>query len=116
MNCACLDLRRAPGGTRAFAPQSELQSVPSERPAALATPPARALTGPSGGLYGNAPRLFLRALGDGDFQHPVDVRCLDRLGIDTLREREAAQERAGGTLDALEAVLGRLLLRAALAL
>src|SRR5580693_8118968 len=69
-----------------------------------------------GGLDGNAPRLFLRALGDGNFQHPVDVRGLDGFRIGSLGQREAAQERAGSTLDALEAVLGRLLLRAALTL
>src|ERR1700738_2349778 len=67
------------------------------------------------GLDGNAPRLLLGALRDGDFQHPVHVPGLDRLGIGALGKGEAAQERARGALDALETVRGRLLLRAALA-
>src|SRR5437762_2936533 len=66
----------------------------------------------SGSLHGDAPRLLLRALRDGDLQHPVHVACLDRLGIRALGKRETAQERARGTLDALVAVAGRLLLRA----
>src|ERR1700730_2412893 len=69
----------------------------------------------SRGLDGNAPRLLLGALRDGDFQHPVHVPGLDRLGIGALRKGEAAQERARGALDALETVRRRLLLRAALA-
>src|ERR1700730_3240177 len=69
----------------------------------------------SRGLDGNAPRLLLGALRDGDFQHPVHVPGLDRLGIGALRKGEAAQERARGALDALETVRGRLVLRAALA-
>src|SRR3984893_17634863 len=69
----------------------------------------------SRGLDGNAPWLLLGALRDGDFQHPVHVPGLDRLGIGALRKGEAAQERARGALDALETVRGRLLLRAALA-
>src|ERR1700732_346575 len=69
----------------------------------------------SRGLDGNAPRLLLGTLRDGDFQHPVHVPGLDRLGIGALRKGEAAQERAVGALDALETVRGRLLLRAALA-
>src|SRR5438105_3197502 len=69
----------------------------------------------SGSLHGDAPRLLLRALRDGDLQHPVHVACLDRLGIRALGKRETAQERARGALDALVAVAGRLLLRAALA-
>src|SRR5205814_3657888 len=69
----------------------------------------------SRGLDGNAPRLLLRALRDGDFQHPVHVPGLDRLGIGALGKGEAAQERAGRALDALEAVRGGLALRAALA-
>src|SRR6516162_6811435 len=68
------------------------------------------------GLDFDAPRLRRRALRDGELQHAVDVRRLDGLGIDALGQREAAQELAAGTLDALVAVLGRLLLRAALAL
>src|SRR5437773_11093547 len=69
----------------------------------------------SGSLHGDAPRLLLRALRDGDLQHPVYVACLDRLGIRALGKRETAQERARGTLDALVTVARRLLLRAALA-
>src|SRR6516162_3033718 len=68
------------------------------------------------GLDFDAPRLRRRALRDGELQHPVEVRRLDGFGIDALGQREAPQERAGGALDALVAVLGRLLLRAALAL
>src|ERR1700733_3837098 len=70
----------------------------------------------SGSLDGNASRLLLRTLRNADFEHPVDERRLDGLGVGALRKREAAQERAAGALDALVAVLRRLLLRAALAL
>src|SRR6516164_6193828 len=71
---------------------------------------------PSGGLNVDATRLLRRPLRNADLEHPVDVSRLDGFRIYTLGQREAAQERAGGALDALEAVLGRLLLRAALAL
>src|SRR5580658_2026379 len=64
----------------------------------------------------DAPRLLLRALRNAELEHAVDVRRLDLLGIRALGKREAAQERAAGTLDAREALLGRLLLGAALAL
>src|SRR2546423_341726 len=69
----------------------------------------------SRGLDGNAPRLLLRALRDGDFQHPVHVPGLDRLGIGALGKGEAAQECPRRALEALEAVRGSLALRAALA-
>src|SRR2546430_2166935 len=54
----------------------------------------------SGSLHGDAPRLLLRALPDGDLQHPVHVACLDRLGIRALGKRETAQERGRGAPDA----------------
>src|SRR5579863_3213352 len=69
-----------------------------------------------GGGDGNAPRLLLRTLRNADLEHAVDEGRLDGLGVRALRECEAAQERAGGALDALVAVLRRFLLRATLAL
>src|SRR6516162_5598574 len=91
------------------------RSAERQWPAALAR--CRLTAGDaSGGLNVDATRLLRRALRNADLEHPVDVRGLDGFRLRTLGQREAAQERAGGALDALEAVLGRFLLRAALAL
>ena len=48
-------------------------------------------------------------------EHAVHVRRLDGLRVGALGQREAAQERAAGALDALVAVVRGLLLGAALA-
>src|SRR6185437_12909559 len=70
----------------------------------------------SGRLDGDSPRLRGRALRNADLQHAVEMRCLDGVGIHALGQCEAAQERAGGALEALVAVLGGLLLGVARAL
>src|SRR5262249_47713246 len=87
----------------------------SQEPVALPAPPAEPEWS-LGGLDADAPRLLLRPLRQGDFQHPVDVRRLDGVHVNRLGQREPAHERARGTLDALEAVLRRLLVRVALTL
>src|SRR5215472_15381502 len=68
-----------------------------------------------GGLDFDAPRLGLRTLRNAELEHAVHVRRLDGPGVGALREREAAQERAARTLDALVALARGLLLGAALA-
>src|SRR6185437_4306302 len=67
-------------------------------------------------LDGDASRLDLGVLRNGDFQHAVGLLRRDGLSVGALRQSEAAEEGTARALDALVAVLvGLLLLRAALA-